>query len=104
MNKEFLRMQQLAGLLTEQEEIKDMYGEIESVEEDYRKATEENGQDKLEYLNKVKSALHDDLADMSNDDFHEISITLNELDGMEQVIAIKNIKKWVDQVISTLTN
>ena len=100
MNKETLRMQMLAGLITESEykaklneNIEDYYGEIQSAEDEFAGGMETGDYTKEEYLNDLLDASNEELEDFQGG-YYDIAKILSDLNDEEKQEAITNIKNW----------
>jgi hypothetical protein len=121
MNKETLRMQMLAGLITESQyktklkkftilenkfkaatsrlmlnennDIIDIYGEIQAAEAEFEGALMTGDYIEEDYLQELLDASDEELEDLDGG-YYDIARILSDLNGNEKKKAIKNIKKW----------
>ena len=100
MNKETLRMQMLAGLITESEykaklneNIEDYYGEIQAAEDEFAGGMETGDYTEEEYLNDLLDTSDKELEDFQGG-YYDIAKILSDLNDEEKQEAITNIKNW----------
>ena len=121
MNKETLRMQMLAGVITESQYktklkkftilenrfnsavsrlmlnenngIVDIYGEIQAAEDELEGALMTGDYIKEDYLQELLDASDEELEDLDGG-YYDIARILSGLNGNEKKKAIENIKKW----------
>jgi len=100
MKKEQLRMQMLAGIITEEqykaklnENIEDYYGEIQAAEDEFAGGMETGSYTKEEYLNTLLDASNEELEDFQGG-YYDIAKVLSNLSDEEKQEAIENIKNW----------
>jgi hypothetical protein len=100
MNKETLRMQMLAGVITESqykqrlnESIEDYYGEIQAAEDEFEGALMTGDYIEEDYLQELLDASDEELEDLDGG-YYDIARILSDLNDNEKKKAIKNIKTW----------
>jgi hypothetical protein len=100
MKKEQLRMQMLAGIITEgqykaklNENIEDYYGEIQAAEDEFAGGMETGSYTEEEYLNALLDASNEELEDFQGG-YYDIAKVLSNLSDEEKQEAIENIKNW----------
>ena len=100
MTQEQLRMQMLAGLITESEykvklneNIEDYYGEIQAAEDEFVGGMETGDYTKEEYLNGLLDTSDKELEDFQGG-YYDIAKILSDLNDEEKQKAITNIKNW----------
>ena len=100
MTQEQLRMQMLAGLITESEykaklneNIEDYYGEIQAAEDEFAGGMETGDYTKEEYLNGLLDTSDKELEDFQGG-YYDIAKILSDLNDEEKQKAITNIKNW----------
>lgn len=105
MNKETLRMQMLAGVITESqykarlnEVIEDYYGEIQAAKDEFRGGMETGEYTKEEYLSDLLNASDEELMDFDGG-YYDIANVLSDLSDEEKQEAIENIKNWAKNAI-----
>ena len=89
MNNEFLKMQKLAGLITEgqykaklNENIEDYYGEIQAAEDEFAGGIETGSYTEEEYLNALLDASNEELEDFQGG-YYDIAKVLSNLSDEE---------------------
>ena len=110
MNKETLRMQMLAGIITESQykaklnEIKvnspsfDYHGEIEAAENELAGGMETGDYTEEEYLTDLINTSNEELEDFEGG-YYDIARVLYDLNDEEKQQAITNIKNWAKNKI-----
>jgi hypothetical protein len=94
ISEDILRMQKLAGILTESiNEVQDIYGEIQAAESELEGALETGAYTEEEYLSELINASDEELMDFQGG-YYDIAKILNDLEGNEKQEAIENIKNW----------
>jgi hypothetical protein len=100
MGKETLRMQMLAGIITESEykaklneNIENYYGEIQAAEDEFAGGMETGDYTKEEYLNGLLDTSDEELEDFQGG-YYDIAKILSDLNDKEKQEAITNIKNW----------
>jgi hypothetical protein len=100
MTQEQLRMQMLAGIITEgqykaklNENIEDYYGEIQAAEDEFAGGMETGSYTEEEYLNTLLDASNEELEDFQGG-YYDIAKVLSDLSDEEKQEAIENIKNW----------
>jgi hypothetical protein len=100
MNKEQLRMQMLAGIITEgkyktmlNENVEDYYGEIQAAEDEFRGGMETGDYTEEEYLEALLDASDEELMDFQGG-YYDIAKVLSDLNDEEKQEAIMNVRNW----------
>jgi len=100
MTQEQLRMQMLAGIITEgeykailNENIEDYYGEIQAAEDEFRGGMETGDYTEEEYLEALLDASDEELMDFQGG-YYDIAKVLSDLNDEEKQEAIMNVRNW----------